>query len=109
MDLHAYHTQGLCAGVDVVQAWLYCFQIPTELLVNALVTLGYNLIGIVNKTTANAGHPCSHAATYFAPAHHATSIEWDLLCRIVHFGKMNMFRFSVESFAFLNHFDLLSI
>ena len=58
-----------------MKPWLDCSEIPTELLINPLVTLRNDFVGILDEATANAGHPCPHAPAAFSPTVHAFSIQ----------------------------------
>lgn len=58
-----------------MQARLHGSDIPAEFLIDALIALRDDLIGVINEAAANAWGPSSHAPTAFSPTVHAFSVE----------------------------------
>ena len=58
-----------------MQSRLHSSDVPAEFLIDALIALRNNLIGVINEAAANAWSPSSHTPTAFSPAVHAFSVE----------------------------------
>ena len=84
-----------------------CFHVSAEFLVNAVVRLGYCLVGIVNTATTDARHPCSHTSTTLPPAVKAFSVARHFCLKGIGLGQFDMFGFSSESFILFLHFESL--
>lgn len=78
-----------------MKSWLDCFEILAELLVDSLITLRDNFVGIVDEAAADAGHPCPHTATALAPPNHALAVAGDFFCGNVRDGEVNVFGLAV--------------
>jgi len=103
VDLGADHAQGLSARVDIVQARLDCADVPAELLVDAVVGLRHDFVGVVDEAAAEAGHPGTRAPAALAPAVHAFAVEGHLGVVLVCFGKGDMLGLAGESISLLWH------
>ena len=90
-----------------MKAWLNCFYVSTEFLVNAVVRLRHCLVGIVDTTATDARHPCSHTSTTLPPAVKAFSVARHFCLKGIGLGQFDMFGFSSESFILFLHFESL--
>jgi hypothetical protein len=103
INLHIDHRKTLCARVDIMKPWLDCFEVPSELLVDAFVALRHYLVRVVDETTAHAWHPCSHAPAHLAPTHHALAIKGNLIGCVVNGRKLDVFWFAIQTLVLLYH------
>lgn len=103
MYLGADHPEGLGARVDVVQAWLDCLHVSAKLLVDAVVGLRYDFVGVVDEAATQTGHPGSSTTTALAPAVHALAVEGHFSVVLVSLGEVDVFGFAVEPVSFLQH------
>jgi len=79
-----------------METWLYSFKISSEPLINSLIALRDNLVGIFHEATTYAGHPGPQTATTLPPTNHTFSIEGNfLIVVIIYFWEVDMFGFSI--------------
>lgn len=74
-----------------------------EFLVDPVVGLGDNFVGVVNEAAAETGGPGPGEAAAFSPAVHALAVGGHLCVVFVCFWEMDVFGFAVESVAFVVH------
>jgi len=85
------------AGVDIMQTRLDCADVSPKLLVDAVVGLRHDFVGVVDEAAAEAGHPGSRTAAALPPAVHALVLEGHLSVVLVSFGEMYVSGFAGES------------
>ncbi len=80
MDLGADHSEGLGAGIDVVQARFCSSDVPSKFLINAVVGLGNCFVWVVYATAA--GDPRSQTSTTLSPAMKTITVA-GYLCEVL--------------------------
>ena len=85
-----------------MESWFYGFEVSSELLIDAFVTLWNSFVGIFDATTADTGSPGPHAATALAPAIHALAVEGCFFFVVVFGREENMFGFILEGDALIH-------
>ena len=73
----------------------YSADISPEFLINSVVSLGDDFIGIVYEATAKTRSPSSCTSTALAPPIHTFSIKRHLRMMLVYFGKVDMLGLSI--------------
>lgn len=101
MYFGADHAQSLGAGVDVVQSWFDCAHVPTELLVDPVVGLRDDLVGVVDEAAAEARGPGTHEPAALPPVVQTLAVEGDLgVVVFVGLRQVDVFGFAGQSFVF---------
>ena len=70
-----------------------CLDVAAKLLIDAVVGLRNDFVGILDKTAADARHPGTHATATLAPAVHAFAVRRNLGEVLVLLGQNDVFRF----------------
>ena len=92
-----------------MQSRLDCPHIPAKLLVNALIGLRNDLVGVVHEAAANTRHPGSHAPATLAPAVHTLAVKGNLSVVHVRLRKDDVLGLTVETLSFVLHAVSLNI
>lgn len=90
MDFRTYHSQGLCARVNIVKPRFDSTNVSSKLLVDAVVSLRHYFIGVVNEAATEAGHPGSSTSTTLSPAVHTFAVKRHLGVIFLCFRKIDM-------------------
>ena len=83
MDFCADHAEGLGAGVYVVEPRFDGAHVAAEFLVDTVVGLRDNFVGIIDETAAKTRHPSPCTSTALSPAIHTLTIKWHLFVTLV--------------------------
>ena len=105
MDFAAYHAQGLCAWVYIVQPRLDRLDVSAEFLVDAVVGLGHCLVGVLNA--APAGDPGPQTSAALPPVVKAGSIARHFRLEGIGLGQDDVLRFACQPLVLFLHFESL--
>jgi hypothetical protein len=62
-------------------------------LIDAVVSLGDDFIGVLHAAAEDAWHPCPHKSAAFSPAVKTLAIRRDILIVLILFWQSNVLRF----------------
>ena len=109
VDFCADHAEGLGAGVYVVEPRFDGAHVAAEFLVDTVVGLRDNFVGIIDETAAKTRHPSPCTSTAFSPAVHAPTVEGHLSVMLVSFQQVDVLGFARQPVRFLYHRMIISI
>ena len=74
MDLRTDHPKSLSAWVNIMETRFDCLDVASKLLVDAVVGLRNDLVGILDETATKTRHPSTHAPAAFSPTMHTLAV-----------------------------------